>query len=110
MCTSHSRNPLTFGLFTRMSMVEQIGSGIGRMNKLMNETSVPQPEYRIKGMFTVILKRPIKTVVKPDDTVVKTVEEIIFALIRTNSKVSTREMAKATSLTLRGIEYLICIV
>ncbi|WP_256377521.1 ATP-binding protein [Pedobacter sp. L105] len=102
---SHSRNPLIFGLFNRMNMVEQIGSGISRMNKLMNEAALPQPEYRIKGMFTVIFKRPVKTVVKPDDTVVKTVEEIIFQLIRMNSKASSMEMAEATNLTIRGVEY-----
>ncbi len=88
-----------------MNMVEQIGSGISRMNKLMNEAALPQPEYRIKGMFTVIFKRPVKTVVKPDDTVVKTVEEIIFQLIRMNSKASSMEMAEATNLTIRGVEY-----
>lgn len=43
--------------------------------------------------------------VKPEDTVVKTVEEIIFELIRANSKASTKEMAEATSLTIRGVEY-----
>jgi len=32
---SHSRNPLVFGLFARMHLVEQVGSGINRMNNLM---------------------------------------------------------------------------
>lgn len=88
-----------------MSMVEQIGSGISRMNKLMTEAALPEPEYRIKGMFTVIFRRPVKTMVKPKDTVVKTVEEIILKLIRVNSKASTREMAEGTKLTIRGVEY-----
>jgi ATP-dependent DNA helicase RecG len=34
---SLSRNPLIFGLFERMRMVEQIGSGISRMRDLMQE-------------------------------------------------------------------------
>ena len=32
---SHSRNPLIFGLFARMHLVEQVGSGIGRIQELM---------------------------------------------------------------------------
>jgi len=55
-------------------MVEQIGSGISRMNKIMNEAALPLPEYRIKGIFTVNFRRPVKTGVKFDDTVVKTEE------------------------------------
>ena len=64
---SFSRNPLIFGLFTRMDMVEKIGSSIGRMNKLMSEPALPKQEYRTEGMFTVIFKRPIKLI--PDMSV-----------------------------------------
>ena len=55
---SHSRNPLIFGLFARMRMVEQIGSGIGRIKDLMEEEGLPPPEFSYKGMFTVLLRRP----------------------------------------------------
>ena len=36
---SHSRNPLIFGLFARMHLVEQVGSGIGRIQDLMQKVS-----------------------------------------------------------------------
>ena len=55
---SLSRNPLIFGLFERMRMVEQIGSGISRMRDLMLEEGLTPPEFSIDGMFTVTLRRP----------------------------------------------------
>jgi len=59
---SHSRNPLIFGLFARMQLVEQVGSGIIRMNDLMQEAGLPLPEYTTEGMFTIKLQRPPGTV------------------------------------------------
>lgn len=55
---SHSRNPLVFGLFARMRMVEQIGSGIGRIKDLMKENDLQPPQFSFDGMFTVTLRRP----------------------------------------------------
>lgn len=55
---SHSRNPLVFGLFARMRMVEQIGSGIGRIKDLMKENDLQPPHFSFDGMFTVTLTRP----------------------------------------------------
>ncbi|MGQ7945061.1 ATP-binding protein [Flavobacterium sp. WC2509] len=54
---SLSRNPLIFGLFERMRMVEQIGSGISRMRDLMKENGLTPPEFDIDGMFTITLRR-----------------------------------------------------
>jgi ATP-dependent DNA helicase RecG len=56
---SFSRNPLIFGLFNRMRLVEQIGSGIPRIREMMQTSALPEPEFRYKGMFTVALKRPV---------------------------------------------------
>ena len=55
---SSSRNPLIFGLFERMRLVEQIGSGISRMRDLMEEEGLTPPEFNTDGMFTVTLRRP----------------------------------------------------
>jgi len=55
---SHSRNPLIFGLFARMHLVEQVGSGIGRIKDLMREAGLPIPIFITKGIFAVILSRP----------------------------------------------------
>lgn len=55
---SLSRNPLLFGLFERMRMVEQIGSGITRMRNLMEDAGLTPPEFNLDGMFTVLFRRP----------------------------------------------------
>lgn len=55
---SLSRNPLIFGLFERMRMVEQVGSGVSRMRDLMVEAGLTLPEFSMDGMFTVTLRRP----------------------------------------------------
>ena len=54
---SHSRNPLVFGLFERMHLVEQIGSGIGRIRSEMERGGLPVPEFKTEGMFTVVFQR-----------------------------------------------------
>jgi|SRR5690554_870904 len=54
---SHSRNPLIFGLFVRINMVEQVGSGIGRVKEAMKVAHLPLPEFKTEGIFTVILQR-----------------------------------------------------
>lgn len=59
---SLSRNPLIFGLFTRMRLVEHIGSGIPRMRKEMLDAGLPEPSYDVEGMFTVTLQRPKKQI------------------------------------------------
>ena len=57
---SLSRNPLIFGLFERMRMVEQIGSGISRMRDLMHEEGLTPPEFSVDGIFTVTFRRPFE--------------------------------------------------
>ena len=55
---SLSRNPLIFGLFQRLNMVEQIGSGITRIRQSINEASLEEPIFNLEGMFSVTLYRP----------------------------------------------------
>jgi len=55
---SASRNPLIFGLFERMRLVEQIGSGIARIRDVMKDEGLTPPEFIMDGMFTVTLRRP----------------------------------------------------
>ncbi|MEQ8550104.1 MAG: ATP-binding protein [Cyclobacteriaceae bacterium] len=68
---SHSRNPLIFGLFVRIRMVEQVGSGIGRIKDQMNSAKLPEPQFKTDGMFTVVLYRTV------EETVEEAVEEIL---------------------------------
>ena len=64
---SMTRNPLIFGLFTRMNLVEQVASGIPRMCDEMQEAGLPEPKFSTEGgFFTVEFKRPQKN---DDDTI-----------------------------------------
>ena len=54
---SLSRNPFVFDMFTRMHLVEQVGSGIPRMCRLMNDMGLPDPVFNTKGMFSIIFSR-----------------------------------------------------
>lgn len=56
---SLSRNPLIFGLFARINLVEQIGSGIMRIRDTMNGAGLLPPVFNVEGIFTVSLFRPV---------------------------------------------------
>lgn len=105
---SHSRNPLIFGLFVRIDMVEQVGSGVGRMKDVLKEAKLPAPEFKMDGMFTVVFHRMIteKTVEK---TVKKTVEkssrERIIELIKDNASITTRELADSIGISDKAVGY-----
>ena len=57
---SMSRNPLVFGLFTRMHVVEKVGSGVPRMRELMKDAGLPEPIFSNKGFFTVTFMKRVK--------------------------------------------------
>jgi len=70
---SMTRNPLIFGLFTRMHLVEQVASGIPRMRDEMREAGLPEPVFSTEGgFFSVEFKRLQKNdIVNSDDDIVK---------------------------------------
>jgi len=101
---SHSRNPLIFGLFERMDMVEQVGSGISRIRTALKVSGLPMAEFNTEGLFSVVLKRATKV----DNNTVKTREKTrdkIISLIRTNNSITTAEIANAIGITDKGVEY-----
>jgi ATP-dependent DNA helicase RecG len=103
---SMSRNPLIFGLFTRMSLVEQVASGIPRMRDEMKEAGLPEPAFIADGgFFTVEFKRPkkdddiVNDTVKPENDTVKlrNLENIILENIRKKEGLSAPDIAKIVS-------------
>lgn len=103
---SLSRNPLIFGLFERIRMVEQVGSGIGRMKDLMLEADLTEPEFNTKGIFTVTFRRPFdfnKWVDKWVDNLTDNRVNIIKA-IHANSKISKRELEEIIGLSATAID------
>lgn len=55
---SVSRNPIIFGFFQRLDLVEQVGSGITRMRDNMKAENLPAPHFSLRGIFVVTLYRP----------------------------------------------------
>jgi ATP-dependent DNA helicase RecG len=93
---SMSRNPLIFGLFTRMHFVEKVGSGIPRMRNLMIDAGLPEPVYYTDGFFSVTFLRPSKeNIHSTEENKVKLTEiqKEILKLMRNNSKITFVEMA-----------------
>lgn len=103
---SHSRNPLIFGLFVRIRMVEQVGSGIGRIKDQMKAAKLSEPLFKTAGMFTVVLQRPEKISGKgsgkssPGDA-----REEIIRLIRNNPSITREELANTVGITIKGVDY-----
>lgn len=103
---SLSRNPLIFGLFERIRMVEQVGSGISRMRDLMIEENLTPPEFNTEGIFTVTFRRPFdfnKWVDKWVDNLTNNRVNIIKAIHR-NNKVSKRELEHIIGLSPTAID------
>jgi ATP-dependent DNA helicase RecG len=103
---SASRNPLIFGLFERMRLVEQIGSGIARMRDVMREEGLTPPEFNIDGMFTVTFRRPFvfekwveKWVEKLTDNRVKILKEV-----HNNPKVTKKELEQVVDISASAID------
>lgn len=100
---SMTRNPLIFGLFTRMHLVEKVASGIPRMQEAMKAANLPEPEFRTEGMFTAVFKRKTKNYVM-DDTVngivngiVNNNEQAIINLLKARPGLNASEIAENIS-------------
>ena len=115
---SKSRNPKVFELFTRMDLVEKVGSGIPRMADLMSEAGLPAPEYRTEGFFTTVLYKNTPTSSQNvTENVIENVienvgrnlkgkakrEQIILETMRLKLNISFAELAQALNVAERTI-------
>ena len=92
---SLSRNPLIFGLFTRMHLVEHVGSGIPRMKKDMLDAGLPEPIFETEGMFTVIFKRKAaaKTPIIKDEIQLTSIQSAILSAIAEMPTITMDELS-----------------
>lgn len=93
---SFSRNPLVFGLFERIDLVEKIGSGINRMREAMKEANLPEPKFNLEGIFTVTLFRPMafdKWLGSWSDRLTENQREILKA-VHNDNKITKPELSK----------------
>ncbi|MEA5126922.1 MAG: ATP-binding protein [Proteiniphilum sp.] len=100
---SMSRNPLIFGLFTRMNLVEQVASGIPRMRDEMKEAGLPEPVFTTDGgFFSVEFRRPDDSGTVNGTVKFKTInEEVVFELIKSEEGLSAPEIAERIGKSLR---------
>ena len=104
---SMTRNPLIFGLFTRIHLVERVASGIPRMQEAMREANLPEPEFHTEGMFTAVFKRQITNSANYDtvndivnDTIYEN-EQAILNLLATTPGLNASEISKYINKSLR---------
>lgn len=93
---SMSRNPFIFSLFTRMHLVEHIGSGIPRMKKDMLDAGLPEPIFETEGMFTVIFKRStaLQTIKnEPDGCQINEIQRNMLSAITEKPGITMEELA-----------------
>ncbi|MBQ8069459.1 MAG: putative DNA binding domain-containing protein [Bacteroidales bacterium] len=106
---SKSRNPKVFELFTRMDLVEKVGSGIPRMSDLMKEAGLPAPEYRTEGFFTTVLYKNKNTVKETGKKTIKEtgkkMPERILEIIGENPQITVSDIAERCGLTYNGAYY-----
>jgi ATP-dependent DNA helicase RecG len=107
---SMSRNPLIFGLFTRMQVVEKVGSGIPRMRRLMKEAELPEPKFSTQGIFTVTFMKRARSQSATDGTLNDTLngtlnstEQMVFDCIKATPGVSANALIQQTDKSVRTI-------
>lgn len=91
---SMTRNPLIFGLFTRMHLVERVASGIPRMQEAMREANLPEPEFHTDGMFTVIFKRGISIKNDAVNDTVNSKEQEVLNIIKQYPGLNSSKIAR----------------
>jgi ATP-dependent DNA helicase RecG len=100
----HTKNPTLFAFFKQLHWVEDLGSGVRNMYKYC-------PIY-LKGSTPVMVEEDIFTLTvnyedreeKTDVTQYVTNPEKVLTLLRENPKITAKEMASITSISLRTIK------
>jgi len=91
---SLSRNPVIFDLFNRINLIEKVGSGIGRIKKLIKERGL-KVKFETNEFFRIVFERPSTPQKTPQITPQKPteLEQKILDLIEKNSAISRAEIA-----------------
>lgn len=107
---SMSRNPLVFGLFTRMHVVEKVGSGVPRMRELMKDAGLPEPIFSTKGFFTVTFMKRVKSNSAKNGTLNDTLngtlnetEQFVFDSIKTTPGITANALIQQSNKSVRTI-------
>lgn len=98
---SRSRNSLIFRMFTRMHLVESVGTGIPWIARIISEDGFPPAEYKTEGFFTTILRKKTTSTTeqagenkeKNQEKSKEKTEEKVLRLITSNPRITTAELA-----------------
>ena len=107
---SMSRNPLVFGLFTRMHVVEKVGSGVPRMRELMKDAGLPEPIFSTKGFFTFTFMKRVKPNSANNGTLNGTLnetEQFVLNLIHSTPGITANALIQQSDKSVRTIRRIV---
>lgn len=122
---SYPRNNLLFNLMQRMELVEKIGSGLIRINEMMDEYLLPHPVIEVTDVyFGISFVRPDlqkmsmeqrineynRVIEKVTERVIEKVtekEKVIINLIKEDQKITILDIAKHIKLSRKSVNKII---
>jgi len=106
---SYPRNNLLFGLMQRMELVEKIGSGLMRINEMMDEYLLPHPVIDANDVyFGISFKRPDLQEMSVEQRIeeykkVTEKEKLVISLIEENKNVTIQEIAENVGISRKSV-------
>ena len=96
---SRLRNRVIGRVFKELGMIEQWGSGVGRMIDACRESGLPLPQFKENGLcFQVTFSLRVEHAPRHDD-----IDRRILKTIANADGIKTRDVAEAASLTTRAV-------
>lgn len=120
------RNQIIASLLQRVKLVENMGTGISKIRRLLREAKCAGPRFEFGSFFTIVFPRAEKkvdqgskpgattqeTTQEPDRTTQETTqetgmatEEAILRLLREDPSITQRQMASQVGLTPDGVKF-----
>jgi len=91
-----------------MHLVEQVGSGIGRIHDLMKAAELPEPIFQKEGIFAVTLFRSQTTkvgaIIADSEKSREKSRERIIELIRMDPTITMADLAFSIGISVKAIE------
>ena len=106
---SRTRNPLIFGLFERIRLVEYVGSGVMRMRESMKEKQLPVPDFGLDGMFNITLMRSVSAETEIDEQIdeLSEIQQKVLHLMKSNHKITNQEISEILLISDRYVRKII---
>ena len=112
---SISRNPIIADLLRRTHYIEKAGTGIGRMNKLMENAGLKKPLFEYDEFFEVNFFRPsyydkeygtydLSKFQNSSEYILNNTQRKMLEIIRKNPSVTKKEIAEILNLSMGTIK------